>query len=169
MPYILSGIVGLALLALWLYVILEVLTTDSSLCRNLPKPLWAVIVILLPSVGSIAWLIAGRPQNKAFGIGGGAYSPNRPSTYRPPPRGIEDRADWASISDKLVHGPGATPDPAEVEAEKQRVRDAADARVRKLREWESQLIRREKELDDRRREQREQKDQPDEPDEPEAR
>jgi hypothetical protein len=163
MPYILSGIVGLVLLGLWLYVILEVITTDSTLCRNLPKPLWLVIVILLPSVGSVAWLIAGRPQNKAFGIGGGSYSANRPAPntpYKPAPRGIEDRDDWVGISEKLLNG-GVEPTPdVDPEVEKQRRRDAADERVRKLRDWESQLIRREKELDDRAREER---DKPEDP------
>jgi hypothetical protein len=33
--------------------------------RNLPKTLWIVIVLVLPDVGSIAWLIAGRPQSVA--------------------------------------------------------------------------------------------------------
>ena len=31
------------------------------LLRNLPKVVWVLIVVLLPTVGSIAWLVAGRP------------------------------------------------------------------------------------------------------------
>ena len=28
--------------------------------RNLPKALWVILIILVPVVGSIAWLVAGR-------------------------------------------------------------------------------------------------------------
>src|SRR4051812_10888807 len=57
-----DGVVGLALLGLWLYCILDVITCDDSRVRNLPKLTWVFIVILLFDIGSIAWLIAGRPQ-----------------------------------------------------------------------------------------------------------
>jgi hypothetical protein len=151
MPFLFGGALGLVLLALWLYVILEVVTTDASLCRNLPKPLWLLLVIVLPDIGSLVWLIAGRPQNKGFGIGGGPPRNSRPPTHRPAPLGIEDRPDWPGVSDKLLgHEPAETVDP---EVEKQKIRDAADERVRKLREWESRLIQREKDLDDRSRDQ----------------
>lgn len=61
MPVLGFGAVGLFLLALWLYCIYNVITTDDASCRNLPKTLWLIIVILVPTVGSIMWLIAGRP------------------------------------------------------------------------------------------------------------
>ncbi|WP_034274137.1 PLD nuclease N-terminal domain-containing protein [Haloechinothrix halophila] len=61
MPVLGLGAVSLFLLALWLYCIYNVITTDESGCRNLPKVLWLVIVIFVPTVGSIMWLIAGRP------------------------------------------------------------------------------------------------------------
>src|SRR5262245_34770139 len=57
-----DGFAGLALLGLWLYCILDVITTDESLCRHLPKPVWLLLVLVLPDIGSIVWLIAGRPQ-----------------------------------------------------------------------------------------------------------
>jgi hypothetical protein len=53
---------GLLILALWVFCIIDVITTDESLCRNLPKTLWLVIVLILPDVGSIIWLVAGRPR-----------------------------------------------------------------------------------------------------------
>jgi hypothetical protein len=53
---------GLALIALavWVFCIIDVITTPDSETRNLPKLLWLMIVILLVDVGSIAWLVAGR-------------------------------------------------------------------------------------------------------------
>jgi Phospholipase_D-nuclease N-terminal len=58
----LDGAAGLVVLALWLYCLLDVITTDEALVRNLPKMAWVFIVIFLFDIGAIAWLIAGRPQ-----------------------------------------------------------------------------------------------------------
>jgi hypothetical protein len=52
---------GLLLLGLWLFCIIDVISTDEYLVRNLPKGLWVLIVLLLPDIGSIAWLVAGHP------------------------------------------------------------------------------------------------------------
>jgi hypothetical protein len=57
-----DGVLGLALMGLWLYCILDVITCDPARVRNLPKLTWVFIVIFLFDIGSIAWLIAGRPQ-----------------------------------------------------------------------------------------------------------
>ncbi|MCW2748432.1 MAG: hypothetical protein JWP10_1574 [Nocardioidaceae bacterium] len=58
----LDGVLGIAVLALWIFCLIDVITTDESLCRNLAKVWWLVIVFLFPAVGSIAWIVAGRPQ-----------------------------------------------------------------------------------------------------------
>lgn len=63
MPILGGGIVGLAVLALWIYCLYNVVTTDESDCRNLPKLMWLLIVLLVPLIGSIIWLVAGRPQH----------------------------------------------------------------------------------------------------------
>ncbi len=52
---------GLLMLALWLFCLIDVIVTDEYRVRNLPKALWVLIVLLLPTVGSIVWLVAGRP------------------------------------------------------------------------------------------------------------
>jgi hypothetical protein len=53
---------GLALLALavWIFCIIDVITTPEPQIRNLPKVVWLLIVIILSDIGSIAWLVAGR-------------------------------------------------------------------------------------------------------------
>ena len=61
----LDGLVGLVVLGLWIFCLFVVISTDESLCRNLSKPLWLLLVVLLPAVGSLAWLVAGRPQAPA--------------------------------------------------------------------------------------------------------
>ena len=64
-----DGIVALALLGLWIFCILDVISTEEVLCRNLPKFFWLFIVIFLPEIGSIAWLLLGRPVGAGFRLG----------------------------------------------------------------------------------------------------
>jgi hypothetical protein len=61
----LDGVFGLVVLALWIFCLLDVITTDEHACRNLSKVVWLLLVLFLPAVGSIAWLIAGRPQGSS--------------------------------------------------------------------------------------------------------
>jgi hypothetical protein len=75
-----DGAFGLILLGLWLFCLFDVITTDSAAVRNLPKLLWLVIVLVLPDIGSILWLVAGRPWS-----GGSAnlpYKGNRGTQVR---------------------------------------------------------------------------------------
>ncbi|WP_431910361.1 PLD nuclease N-terminal domain-containing protein [Nonomuraea jabiensis] len=58
----LSEAIGLVTLVLWLYCLFDVITTPDVLCRNLPKIVWVIVVLLFPLIGSVAWLVAGRPE-----------------------------------------------------------------------------------------------------------
>jgi hypothetical protein len=58
-----EGGLALVFFAVWVFCIIDVITTPEGAARNLPKMAWLFIVILLSDVGSIAWLIAGRPWN----------------------------------------------------------------------------------------------------------
>ena len=117
-----GGIVALALFLLWIYCIFDVISTDDTLPRNMPKFVWLLVVIFLPTVGSLAWLILGRPEKAGL-------APGSTSTYRPapttrrlpsaPPLGPEDSPEFMSgLSD----------------------------RARELKKWEDDLRRREDEL-----------------------
>lgn len=48
-------------LILWVYCVVDVITSREDSVRNLGKGLWVIIVLFFPLVGSIAWLVAGRP------------------------------------------------------------------------------------------------------------
>ena len=120
-----GGLVGLVVLVLWIYCILDVISTDETVARNLPKILWLLIVIFLPTIGSISWLLLGRPQRASFAPGG--------SMYRPEPRRGQDR--WGSRSLGVL-APDDDP----------RFLAQLNDRAKRLRDWEEDLQRREDEL-----------------------
>ena len=53
----------LALMSLvfWVYVLFDVIGSDAGRVRLLPKPVWAVIVLLVPKFGAALWFLLGRP------------------------------------------------------------------------------------------------------------
>ena len=82
-----EGIVGLLLFMFWIWAILDVISTDSAMARNLPKMTWLIIVIVLPDVGAIAWLLLGRPERASWRPGSTDYAaPRRPVGLEDSPR-----------------------------------------------------------------------------------
>jgi hypothetical protein len=76
------GVFGLLFVFVWIFCIIDVITTPKEQIRNLPKLVWVFIVILLPDVGSIVWLIAGRNWNKAAARTAGTAQPRTsPGTW----------------------------------------------------------------------------------------
>ncbi|MEJ7636104.1 PLD nuclease N-terminal domain-containing protein [Aeromicrobium sp.] len=62
---LLDGVLGLIVLGLWIFCLLDVISTDEHACRNLGKIAWVLIVLFFPLIGSIAWLVVGRPQESS--------------------------------------------------------------------------------------------------------
>lgn len=91
-----EGVIGFLVIALWIWALVDCITTDAEQCRNLPKGVWLLIVLLLFDIGSILWLLLGRPANKH-------WRPVTGSDYSGPRRavGIEDRQGFdGSMSDR---------------------------------------------------------------------
>ncbi|GHA61650.1 hypothetical protein GCM10010372_71710 [Streptomyces tauricus] len=66
-------------LALSIYAFIDCITTDEKDVRYIPKPLWAILVLLFPLVGSISWLIVGRvrtPRDVSPSRRGGWVAPD---------------------------------------------------------------------------------------------
>jgi hypothetical protein len=57
-----DGAVGVALVFVLVFCLLDAITADAGSVRNLSKTTWVILVVLLFEIGAIAWLIAGRPQ-----------------------------------------------------------------------------------------------------------
>lgn len=69
------GILGTAL---WVYCLFDVIMSDDSRVRNLPKLTWIFVVLVTSVVGAVAWLVAGRPQGRARGL---PYKGNTGAAY----------------------------------------------------------------------------------------
>jgi len=78
-----GGILFLAALAVWLYAILDAVSSDRTQVRALPKGLWVTIVLLTFIIGAVAWLVYGRPRaagtrRPTLGSSGRTAWPSRP-------------------------------------------------------------------------------------------
>ena len=161
-----EGIVFVVLFLFWIWALLDCIATDSALCRNLPKPLWIVLVLILADIGALAWLLLGRPERSSWRPGSADYSqPRRPVGVEDSPRYsatpmVTDRrsaeldeqlARWereqaAKTSSNGAPAAGRRPELDEWEAKL----DAREAELRKR-----ELEQRQRELDQRELEQRE--------------
>jgi len=70
-------------LALLIFCVIDLIQTPESDIRNLPKWAWLILIIILPLVGCIAWLVAGRPvrvrpSQSTWAPGAGFPEPQRP-------------------------------------------------------------------------------------------
>ena len=54
-------------IALLVFCLIDCIQTDEPRIRNLPKIAWVFVIIILPIIGSIAWLVAGRPEHSSRG------------------------------------------------------------------------------------------------------
>lgn len=65
-----GGLIALLYFAFWVWAIFDVIATDLSRVRNIPKGVWLMLVIFFGALGSIAWLLLGRPEGATLGLGG---------------------------------------------------------------------------------------------------
>ncbi|MGC3992742.1 MAG: PLD nuclease N-terminal domain-containing protein [Propionicimonas sp.] len=114
LPFVLEAI-------LLVFCLIDCILADDTRVRNLPKWGWVLLIVIIPLVGGIAWLVAGRPPRVA----------PRPTTSAP---------QWESPP---YVRPRAPDDDPEFLAKLKR--DNAD-QERFLKRWEDDLRRREDEL-----------------------
>lgn len=68
-------------IALLVFCLVDCISSPPQLIRNLEKGWWIVLIIILPLVGGIAWLVAGRPVRTDGGqwrMGSGFPEAERP-------------------------------------------------------------------------------------------
>ncbi|TXL90444.1 PLD nuclease N-terminal domain-containing protein [Streptomyces sp. IB2014 016-6] len=126
-------------LALSIYAFIDCITTDEKDVRHIPKPIWAILVLLFPLVGSIAWLIVGRKPTA------GAGSPGRRGGWVAP----DDNPDFLKSLEKNGKGDqGGKDDTGEAAKDGTKPAEDADAAA-ELERREADLRRREAEIERR--------------------
>ncbi|MGW8435577.1 PLD nuclease N-terminal domain-containing protein [Nocardiopsis sp. NPDC055551] len=73
-------------LVFWVYVLFDVIGSEAEGVRLLPKPAWAVIVLLLPKIGAAAWFLLGRPRRERTSVEGPVGPPSPFPEYDHPSR-----------------------------------------------------------------------------------
>jgi len=58
---------GAVSVAFWVYSIVDALLTDRARIRAFSKPVWVLVVVLLPVVGGLIWLFVGKAR-RAGGV-----------------------------------------------------------------------------------------------------
>jgi len=86
-------LVGLGLLV---YSVLSVLATPQQQVQHLPKAAW-LVVLLLPLVGPLAWLLAGRPPGVPRTLPSGRSAAGSRSGHRPVSSPDDDEAFLRSL------------------------------------------------------------------------
>jgi len=82
-----EGLVAVALFLFWIWALLDCIATDSAMCRNLPKGVWLILVLILPDIGALVWLLLGRPEKAHWRPGSTDYAaPRRPLGVEDSPR-----------------------------------------------------------------------------------
>jgi hypothetical protein len=139
---------SVALVAFWVYCVLDVLVTDRAAVRNLPKLAWVFIVLLIYPIGAAAWLIAGRPR-------AGTPTPSEDAVKRPGPRWPVVRIPNAPVADRPRRDRSRAPDddPEFLAGLSGKARESGQTRESRsdeqlLRDWEADLRRREDRLRD---------------------
>jgi hypothetical protein len=113
-------------LALLVFCVIDLIQTPDDEIRNLPKWGWLILIILLPLVGSIAWLVAGRPV-----------------------RARAPRSSW-STGAGFPEYERPQPSTADIDTRLQADLDAADRQHEEaLRKWQASLEERERRLTER--------------------
>lgn len=113
------GVLSVVYFVFFLYCLLDVVLSEPSLVRNLPKLVWVFIVLIVPLAGGIAWLVAGRPENataapgstRSRNSGSGRAGRGDRRGRQPPPMGPEDDPDFLRRLDEQLRDSGSDDDP----------------------------------------------------------
>ena len=127
-----------------IFCLIDCVQTDADLVRNLPKVGWIVLIVLLPLVGGVAWLIAGRPPREASSAAvpwRSTRTAGFPESERPSSAGSSVNSE---IDDRLRRDQERVDQ--EFEEALRRDREAVRENQEALQRWEEDLRERERRL-----------------------
>ncbi|MDY7529387.1 MULTISPECIES: PLDc N-terminal domain-containing protein [unclassified Cryobacterium] len=64
-------VVGIAVIVVTVYALVECVTFDRGRIRGLPRWVWVFVIVLVPVVGALLWLFIGRGSNQSSAPGRG--------------------------------------------------------------------------------------------------
>jgi hypothetical protein len=122
-------LLAVAVVALYIYSMLDLVRAPSAEVRLLPKWLWAVVVLLIFLLGPLMWLVLGRPRAEyppsggdGGGSGGRGPGPRGPVAPDDDPEFLRriDEQSWSARMERLrreresggqppTNGEGSTP------------------------------------------------------------
>jgi hypothetical protein len=76
-------IISLLTVALLIFALVDLITSDNSQVKHLPKLVWVLIILFFPLVGSIVWLLAGKDRSPVSEGWGSFGDPNRQRDVAP--------------------------------------------------------------------------------------
>ncbi len=116
MVLLLRVLIVVLVLAVWIYCVMDVARTPAERARHLHKLVWLAFVVLLPAIGSLAWLLLGRDRPL------GSRLMTR-LEQRPAPRAPDDSPEFLATLDDEIKRRRA-----------QRRREAIDDEIERLEE-----------------------------------
>jgi hypothetical protein len=51
-------------LGLAIYAFVDCIQTDGSRVRGIPKTVWLIVIVVIPFIGPIGWLVAGKERTR---------------------------------------------------------------------------------------------------------
>ncbi len=132
--FIFPGLLGGIVFLFWVWAIFDVIMTDSMLIRNMQKGTWIFVVLVLPTIGALAWVLLGRPESASLTPGGQMTYETNPYRSERRPLGAEDSPGWTK--------PRATSSRPSSSLNE----ESLAARERRLMEREAELAKREQAL-----------------------
>jgi hypothetical protein len=90
---LIRGLLLVAAIGIWFFCVFDVVRSETAAVHHLHKLVWLVFVLLIPTVGALAWLFLGRPEPL-----GSRLFEQRPPASRAP----DDSPEFlASLSDEI--------------------------------------------------------------------
>jgi hypothetical protein len=73
-----GGFLFFVFFVIWVWAMIDIIVSDSTRVRNLPKIVWLILVLFTAEIGVLAWVFLGRPAPDRSETGA------TPSRERPP-------------------------------------------------------------------------------------
>jgi hypothetical protein len=105
------------IVAVYVYSFIDLATSPGNQVRVMPRPVWLLVMLVVPVVGVVAWFIFGRPVAQHRGGGGGGLNLRRPRPSSGPtgpsrgPVAPDDDPDFLHKLDELRRKSGEDPNP----------------------------------------------------------